>query len=32
VARFNTERYRRAVISYGQGWIAGPLLQFLPVK
>ena len=31
LARFNTERYRRAVISYGQGWVAGPLLQFLPV-
>ena len=32
VARFNTEKYRRAVISYGQSWVAGPLLQFLPVK
>lgn len=32
LASFGTERYRRAAIGYGQGWVAGPLLQFLPVK
>ena len=32
VASYTTERYRRAVIGYGQGLIAGPFLQFLPVR
>jgi len=32
LARYSTERYRRSVIGYGQGLVAGPFLQFLPVK
>ncbi|ARU06544.1 hypothetical protein CCO03_00530 [Comamonas serinivorans] len=32
LASFTTEKYRRAVISYAQGVVAGPFLQFLPVK
>ena len=32
IASYTTERYRRAVIGYGQGLIAGPFLQFLPVR
>ena len=32
LAAYTTERYRRAVIGYGQGLVAGPFLQFLPVK
>ena len=32
LASFSTERYRRSVIGYGQGLVAGPFLQFLPVK
>ena len=32
VANFGTERFRRSVIGYGQGMIAGPFLQFLPVR
>jgi hypothetical protein len=32
LAAYTTEKYRRAFISYGQGMVAGPLLQFLPVK
>lgn len=31
MAIYGTEKYRRAVIGYGQGLVAGPLLQFLPV-
>lgn len=32
LASYTTERYRRSVIGYGQGLIAGPFLQFLPVR
>lgn len=32
IANYTTERYRRAVIGYGQGLLAGPFLQFLPVR
>lgn len=32
VASFTTERYRRSVIGYGQGLLAGPFMQFLPVR
>ena len=32
VANFGTEKFRRSVIGYGQGMIAGPFLQFLPVR
>ncbi|MFV0679388.1 hypothetical protein [Ottowia sp.] len=32
LATFTTERYRRAVISYAQSWVAAPLLAFLPVR
>lgn len=32
LASFTTERYRRSVIGYGQGLVAGPFLQFLPVR
>ena len=32
IASYTTERYRRAVIGYGQGLIAGPFMQFLPVR
>jgi len=32
VASYATERYRRSVIGYGQGLVAGPFLQFLPVR
>lgn len=32
VASYSTERYRRSVIGYGQGLVAGPFLQFLPVR
>lgn len=32
LATFTTEKYRRAIISWGQGAVAGPLLQFLPVQ
>ena len=32
IADYTTERYRRSVIGYGQGLVAGPFLQFLPVK
>jgi len=31
IASYTTERYRRAVIGYGQGLLAGPFMQFLPV-
>lgn len=31
MAIYGTEKYRRAVIGYGQGLIAGPFIQFLPV-
>jgi hypothetical protein len=32
VASYATERYRRSVIGYGQGLLAGPFMQFLPVR
>lgn len=32
LASFTTERYRRSVIGYGQGLLAGPFMQFLPVR
>lgn len=32
LAAYGTERYRRSVIGYGQGLVAGPFLQFLPVR
>lgn len=32
LAVLTTERYRRAVIGYGQSWVAAPLLVFLPVR
>lgn len=32
VANYTTERYRRSVIGYGQGLVAGPFMQFLPVR
>lgn len=32
IASYTTERYRRAVIGYGQGLLAGPFMQFLPVR
>lgn len=32
LAAYATERYRRAAINYAQGWVAAPLLAFLPVK
>ncbi len=32
VASYSTERYRRSVIGYGQGLLAGPFMQFLPVR
>ncbi|MEG0147843.1 MAG: hypothetical protein RR701_00525 [Comamonas sp.] len=32
LASYTTERYRRSVIGYGQGLVAGPFLQFLPVR
>ena len=32
IANYTTERYRRAVIGYGQGLLAGPFMQFLPVR
>lgn len=32
LASFGTERVRRSVIGYGQGLVAGPFLQFLPVR
>ena len=32
IASYATERYRRSVIGYGQGLVAGPFLQFLPVR
>lgn len=32
LATFTTEKYRRALINYGQNWMAGPLLTFLPVR
>lgn len=32
LASYGTERYRRSIIGYGQGMIAGPFLQFLPVR
>lgn len=31
MAVYGTEKYRRAVIGYGQSLVAGPFLQFLPV-
>ncbi|THJ31227.1 hypothetical protein E8K88_15700 [Lampropedia aestuarii] len=31
MAVYGTEKYRRAVIGYGQGLVAGPFIQFLPV-
>lgn len=31
MAIYGTEKYRRAVIGYGQGLVAGPFIQFLPV-
>lgn len=32
LAAYGTERYRRSIIGYGQGLVAGPFLQFLPVR
>ena len=32
VADYTTERYRRSVIGYAQGLLAGPFMQFLPVR
>jgi hypothetical protein len=32
LAAYGMERYRRSVIGYGQGLVAGPFLQFLPVR
>ncbi|WP_370682577.1 hypothetical protein [Comamonas sp. GB3 AK4-5] len=32
LASYATERYRRSAIGYGQSLIAGPFLQFLPVR
>jgi hypothetical protein len=32
VAEFTSEKYRRAVIDYGQSFFGGQLLQFLPVS
>lgn len=32
IATYTTERYRRALIGYGQGLVAGPFMQFLPVQ
>ena len=32
LAGYATERYRRSVIGYGQSLVAGPFLQFLPVR
>ena len=32
LANYLTERYRRAGITYVQGWVAAPLLAFLPVR
>ena len=32
VAVYSTERYRRSAIAYGQGLLAGPFMQFLPVR
>lgn len=32
VADYTTERYRRSVIGYAQGLLAGPFIQFLPVR
>lgn len=31
MAIYGTEKYRRAVIGYGQSLVAGPFIQFLPV-
>lgn len=32
LAIYMTERYRRAAIGWVQGWVAAPLLAFLPVR
>jgi hypothetical protein len=32
VASFGTERVRRAAIGFGQAWVVGPFLPFLPVR
>lgn len=32
LASYGTERYRRSIIGYGQSLVAGPFLQFLPVR
>lgn len=32
MASYGTERYRRSIIGYGQSLVAGPFLQFLPVR
>ncbi|MGQ8876379.1 hypothetical protein ACUTR7_02640 [Delftia sp. NA_296.1] len=32
IANYTTERYRRSFIGYGQGLVAGPFMQFLPVR
>ncbi|MEG0045732.1 MAG: hypothetical protein RR729_07205 [Comamonas sp.] len=32
IADYTTERYRRSVIGYAQGLVAGPFMQFLPVR
>lgn len=32
IAGYTTERYRRSVIGYAQGLVAGPFMQFLPVR
>lgn len=32
IAAYTTERYRRSIIGYGQGLLAGPFMQFLPVR
>lgn len=32
LAAYMTERYRRAAIGWVQGWVAAPLLAFLPVR
>ncbi|CAB5707086.1 Uncharacterised protein [Delftia tsuruhatensis] len=32
MANYTTERYRRSFIGYGQGLVAGPFMQFLPVR
>ncbi|WP_245587326.1 alpha/beta hydrolase family protein [Comamonas composti] len=32
IASYTTERYRRSVIGYAQGLVAGPFFQFLPVQ